>query len=784
MADEELISYCSETLILIYSQHEIHKYPNTVLKFIVQIVKLETLLNDSIKKQQSTIYSALYNLFIHIGETHSRLILDAILTKEEYRDSILKLITFILQCSATDGYYPVDETCSEQAFNFWYTLQDDIIGSDQDKVASYLTLFNPLYQTLMDALIKKVQYPSDQVYEHDWTNEDKESFRCYRQDIGDTFMYCYNMLRNSMLSILMNHFNVAVLQLSNNLLNNQHHHQLISNSNLDKPWQHLEAVIFAFTSISENIDATENQHINNLFESLAQIPLAQINAPRLTASIMEMFGAYYDWIYNHPEFLPKVLSLLVLGLKSDHIAIVSATMALKDITRECQTLILPYANQLLIACEECLRPASSLKPKEKSRLMCTIGQVLSITPIDVTMNYLNIILPPLLQGLSIDQQQHHQQETANNLASSLSSFSQKNNILHHISMLTMLFTTLDPELKQSDPEDCGNELVCRYKSKQQSLNNGNNNAAGKQQFAQTPHPTLPIFQEVLPRLIQIATKYINEESIIEAFSDCIKKALFNLLDHAKPLIMDILRVLHDVYSQSYQPSLLDVLKLIMILYWDDCDLKPFLNHFYKQICNQTVNYCCQDAKQKSSLIEYFFTNAHLIMKKLPSIYRENSNQDNSDLQSMFNLASNALVLAEKPTVRSASTFLNEFLVRSVNAENHNLLMIVSNEGQHLLNQIFIVIGGCHDSSKFNIEFMADLLLSLNQHHFDNYCRWLMIVFTQQDGFPTDKISKTQKEHFTKQLIRERKSKRKLRDIVSEMTLASRGFNNQEFFPQF
>ena len=774
MSDEELISYCSETLISIYSQHEIHKYPNTVLKFIVQIVKLEDLLNDAIKKQQSTIYSALYNLFIHIGETHSRLILDAILTKEEYRDSILKLITFVLQCSATDGYYPVDETCSEQAFNFWYTLQDDIIASEQDKVASYLALFNPLYQTLMDTLIKKVKYPPDQIYEQDWTNEDKESFRCYRQDIGDTFMYCYNMLRNSMLSILMNHFNIAVLQLSNNLsqLNNMHHLNQLSTA--DKPWQHLEAVIFAFTSISENIDATESIHINNLFESLAQIPLAQIAAPRLTASIMEMFGAYYEWIYNHPEFLPKVLSLLVLGLKSDHIAVVSATMALKDITRECQTLILPYANQLLIACEECLRPNSNLKPKEKSRLMCTIGQVLSITPIEVTMNYLNIILPPLLAGLTVEPAQQD-----NNLAS-LSSFSQKNNILHHISMLTMLFTTLDPELKQSDPEDGGNELVCRYKSKQLNGSNGNK--------FQTPHPTLPIFQEVLPRLIQIATKYINEESIIEAFSDCVKKALFNLLDHAKPLIMDILRVLHDAYSQSYQPSLLDVLKLIMILYWEDTDLKPILNHFYKQVCSQTVNYCCQDAKQKSSLIEYFFTNAHLIMKKIPAIYRENSNQDNQDLQSMFNLASNALVLAEKPTVRSASIFLNEFLQRSVNPDNHNLVIIVNGEGQHLVNRIFVVIGGCHDSSKFNVEFMADLLLSLNQHHFDNYCRWLTIVFTEQDNFPTDKISKQQKEQYTKLLIRERKSKRKLREILSGLTLALRGFNNtefcSEFFPQF
>ena len=69
-------------------------------------------------------------------------------------------------------------------------------------------------------------------------------------------------------------------------------------------------------------------------------------------------------------------------------SVVSATMALKDITRECQTLIPRYANQLLIACEECLRPESNLKPKERSRLMCTVGQVLSITPIEITMNYL------------------------------------------------------------------------------------------------------------------------------------------------------------------------------------------------------------------------------------------------------------------------------------------------------------------------------------------------------------------------------------------------------------
>ena len=43
----------------------------------------------------------------------------------------------------------------------------------------------------MDTLITKVQYPPDQIYENEWTNEDKESFRCYRQ--GN---YLFNKKKN------------------------------------------------------------------------------------------------------------------------------------------------------------------------------------------------------------------------------------------------------------------------------------------------------------------------------------------------------------------------------------------------------------------------------------------------------------------------------------------------------------------------------------------------------------------------------------------------------------
>jgi hypothetical protein len=741
MSDEDLIGPCVEAINTIYSHHEIHKYPNTILKLIVRIVKLEDMLSCALKEQQSQTYSTLFNLFIHVGENHSRLLLDSIITKEEYRESILKLITFVLQCSATNGYYPVDETCSEQAFNFWYTLQDDIIGSDPDKVATYLTLFNPLYQSLIDTLIVKVQYPPDSIYEPEWTNDDKEGFRCYRQDIGDTFMYCYNMLRTSMLSTLMNHFQLAISHLNSCAT--------VPNA---RPWQHLEAVIFAFSSISENIDMMEDTYISRLFESLSTISVDQVNAPRLTASIMEMFGSYYEWIYNHPHFLPAVLRLLVVGLKSEQIAVVSATMALKDVTRECQPLIHPYANDLLVACEECLRPGSHIRPKEKSRLMCTVGQVLAVMPYDVTMNFLKVILPPLLEDL---QRSMNAQPTASSM------FAIKNELVAQINMLTMLFATLDPELKQIDPEE-GDEIKLKSKlSKQQT------------------HPSFPIFKEVLPLLVNITIKWANDEIVIDAISDCIKKALVNLLDHVRTLVMDILQLIHSVYSSSFQPSLLDVLKLILILYSPDEEMRPVLFSFYKQICSLTVQHC-HDIKQNSSLIEYFFTVASLILKKIPDVYVTNSPTDNMELLAMFRLAASALILPEKPTVRATSNFLTEFSVRSV--DRPNMLLILNNEGEFLVGQVFAVIGGTFDSPRNNVELMADLLLALNQKHFENSCRWLHSL-VHRPAFPTNRISKEQKETFVKQLVRERKNKRKIKDSINELSLVCRGLVDSEYAQQ-
>lgn len=59
-------------------------------------------------------------------------------------------------------------------------------------------------------------------------------------------------------------------------------------------------------------------------------------------------GVYAEWINAHSEVLNYVVPLLVMGLESPDVA-PSATMALKDLTRDCQSSMKPFAEHILHA---------------------------------------------------------------------------------------------------------------------------------------------------------------------------------------------------------------------------------------------------------------------------------------------------------------------------------------------------------------------------------------------------------------------------------------------------
>lgn len=53
-------------------------------------------------------------------------------------------------------------------------------------------------------------------------------------------------------------------------------------------------------------------------------------------------GSYAEWLCSVPELLGPVLSLTLTGIENSHLAS-PATLALKDIVRECKSVLLPFA---------------------------------------------------------------------------------------------------------------------------------------------------------------------------------------------------------------------------------------------------------------------------------------------------------------------------------------------------------------------------------------------------------------------------------------------------------
>lgn len=57
-------------------------------------------------------------------------------------------------------------------------------------------------------------------------------------------------------------------------------------------------------------------------------------------------GAYYYWMETHPSYLNLVIPLLMMGLHNSNM-FSSASIALRDIAKECRQSIAPYNDVIL-----------------------------------------------------------------------------------------------------------------------------------------------------------------------------------------------------------------------------------------------------------------------------------------------------------------------------------------------------------------------------------------------------------------------------------------------------
>lgn len=269
---------------------------------------------------------------------------------------MLRLISTILYASSCPAQFPTQETISEMPFGFWYILQDDIIACEPDQYQQCVALFGPVYTALVNTMLMKSMYdPKDD----QWTADQRESFRCYRTDIADTIMYSFNILRDGLLHSLLQHLDSSI------------------SACLTSPaaWPALEACLHAWYAVAESLADSDEEEANPLLSMfLAKLPIIPFSKNiRVFSTVLDCIGGFSDWLAMHPQLLPHVTPIVTSALGNTELSL-AATMALKDISRDCTDSMRPYAGEVIDAIHQST-VSGCLNTGEIIRLMYPLGKI-------------------------------------------------------------------------------------------------------------------------------------------------------------------------------------------------------------------------------------------------------------------------------------------------------------------------------------------------------------------------------------------------------------------------
>uniref|UniRef100_A0A2C9LA12 Importin-13 n=1 Tax=Biomphalaria glabrata TaxID=6526 RepID=A0A2C9LA12_BIOGL len=720
LRNPHLFDIACDTLVSVFSHPEAYKYPVTIQRILSEILALHDLLSGAIQDEDKETSEGICRVIVALSENHTKLIVESVLGPEDVKLNTTSLLHMILACSGLPGHFPVDECCSDHTFTFWYLLQDELGMISEEDFSPLMEVFKPIFFSLIDVLLVKARHPPEADYSS-WSLEEKEKFRCYRQDIGDTLMYSYNILGVELLA-----------QLVNCLVNVVDKYK---QGNQD--WQNVEAILFVFSSISESVPADEKVYVSKLFAQLRQIPFA--NSQQISTAL-HMIGSFAEWMQWHPETLGYVLPLVLQGISNPEVG-TAATIALKDITRENLTNIQPYAHQILMACQNCFE-ANVLKSRDLLRLMSSVGHILSVlSPIEI-MQYLNQMITPHIEHLI-------------SLAEVQPSPSVRADVYTSVNIFAWLFGSLDTELDGKDEEQQHELQIKRL----------------QQQDPSEPKPIYVILDKISPAIQKIAYAWIFDTGIIEAVCDLYKKALQKLDNDFAPLSGDLTQLVINLYQRCPNTAVIDLCKQMLLIFGLQENFIPFSKVIVGNICSRSLSLFDLSVRNFTDVIEGFMCFLAQVMKKLKKIILD----CNCDLTAIFHAAVLSMSLPEHATVKAACSFVIEFL--TAGAENEVIKSIVITYGHVLVDRIMRAIGG--ECQRGIIDFIADVIMTLNKHYVTQLSLWLKTV-VENEGYPSPRASKQDKENFIKNLLRDRMNKRRTRDVVKEFTLLCRGLLGTEY----
>lgn len=702
--DKEEVSKFSvsalEAISIIFNHTCNEKYENTLISYIRTVLKLSHLLIKDNEAMDPEFIPCLCTLYVEIGDSQMKLLLNSLQT--DNRDITLEILKIILHCSDAPGDYPVDEVYSLHTFNFWYQLQDDIITNYSDN-ASVLQIIKPLYKLLVPILLKKSAYPENI---DEWSKQNQDNFRCYRQDIADTCMYCYALVEDDLVNTLLNGLTYAVYD----------------KQTIATRWRQIEAHMYAFLSIADKLVTSPNENVDKFLSIVYSLPFSTMNR-RVSLTAMEIIGGYAEWYRENPEHLGAALNLVLEGISNKQMSSL-ASVALKEISRECQPVIISYASETISVCEKILEK-KHLDHSEEARVLFAIGKILSIMPSETMFQHLKIVVPYYIDNI-------------NAILTSPGGVS-KNKLVHCINVFTQLFLSLETQTE--------------------------------------PNPTYYLLETLLPIYKEVLKH--DEPKIQSAVCVSLRCAVNNVGESCAQLIPAIIEIIVMAYRKNTETHFLDVAKQVLIFFGNNQSLMALLSQMIRELCAIALEKLSTSTDGSISdhpvHIEHFYLFSTNLIKKNSTLFIDTPG---IDVISMFRFASLGLCLQETSTVKAVASFLANII--TISREINSFSSIVQAHGAELVHQIIIAIA--KSSPRPCLELVSDVLIALNKKYCDWLSRWLNEILAP-DNFPSPRATAATKKRFIKTVLRERGNRRKVLEVTREFAFICRGLMNKDYIQE-
>ncbi|XP_014211303.1 importin-13 isoform X2 [Copidosoma floridanum] len=601
-----------------------------------------------------------YEILTAFGEAHSRNILLSLIDNDpnhqDHKRTSQQLIEFLLQCSEQEGRYPVEEKRSCIPFGFWYALQDDMATLDPPLNEEAAVALKPIYARLAHALLKKSTLPS--LPGQAGNSEDRELFRCYRQDVADTLIYCYNVIQQDLFIMI---------------------GQQLSQPQEDvSKWPEVEAAIHAFKALC---DICTFKFVQPYTAAILDLLLSthipyQMYPREVLCSACSAIGDYAVGIAKKPEYLERALQLVILGLTSSPETAPAASMALKDICRECDDTLAPLAPSLLETISQTLNNFTS-GGGEGLRLMYAASKLLKTLP-------------------THEEQVKHLEATIGRCLARMRELCQlpvkeaQQAIINELKMVTIFFSNLEGPITNT-----------------------------------VLQAVFPIFEGLVYH-----PEWGREEKTMEAVFTCLHKAL-PVLDQPKNEVERLTRLLNESYKKCPIPVSLNFLKTLVTMFGRSPE--TVIVSVFSEINNSTLRSLVTSQMSGGSLSEFGdLLEAYLgLLAKVCVLCPRFLLLVPDEVPEMLRIGMACLLLPEMPLSKAAASFLKHAI-----SQSPHLQTFIQPIGQELIH---IIVHSIADLSRPRVlEPFAEVLLVTNKAcSTERMTQWLKLAL--QDYPMSDKV---------------------------------------------